>query len=58
MPGTVAACKKFHLVVPGEGCWVIEQTEKISHADFMRWNTGVNADCTNLWANARVCVGI
>ncbi|SPQ17644.1 7dbeae35-a3da-44ea-9ecd-ca6af702dbf4 [Thermothielavioides terrestris] len=52
MPGVVASCKTYYFVQPGDSCWSIELAKGISDAQLHKWNTGINADCTNLWANA------
>ncbi|AEO69849.1 carbohydrate-binding module family 50 protein, partial [Thermothielavioides terrestris NRRL 8126] len=57
MPGVVASCKTYYFVQPGDSCWSIELAKGISDAQLHKWNTGINADCTNLWANAYICVG-
>ncbi|KAK8043699.1 hypothetical protein PG993_006129 [Apiospora rasikravindrae] len=57
-PGMVSNCKKFHYVSPGDACAQITTYEGISLADFTRWNTGVGADCSNMWSKTFVCVGV
>jgi hypothetical protein len=57
-PGMVTNCKKFHFVAPGVVCSQIISFQKIKLANFVKWNTGIGADCRNMWANTHVCVGV
>ena len=47
-PGTISTCKTFHKVVSGDTCMAIENAAGITATQFATWNTGVNADCTNI----------
>ncbi|SPO01631.1 uncharacterized protein DNG_04305 [Cephalotrichum gorgonifer] len=55
MPGIVANCSRYYLVVSGDGCDSIAAKNGITVANFRRWNTFIDAACTNLWADALVC---
>jgi hypothetical protein len=55
MPGIVSNCSRFYQVVSGDNCEVIATKNSITVANFKRWNTYIDAACTNLWANALVC---
>lgn len=55
MPGIVSNCNRFTLVASGDSCEAIAQRNGITVANFRRWNTEINASCSNLWANALVC---
>ncbi|GKT54691.1 lysM domain-containing protein [Colletotrichum tofieldiae] len=57
-PGMVTNCKKFHYVAEGVVCSQIISYQKITLADFVKWNTGVGANCQNMWAKTNVCVGV
>jgi hypothetical protein len=57
-PGMVTNCKKFHYAAAGVVCSQITSFQKISLADFVKWNPGVGADCRNMWANTYTCVGV
>jgi hypothetical protein len=57
-PGMVSGCKKFHYVAEGVVCSQITSYQKITLADFIRWNTGIKSDCSNMWSGAHVCVGV
>ncbi|KAK0385976.1 hypothetical protein NLU13_7150 [Sarocladium strictum] len=56
--GIVSNCNKFHLVKDTTTCQGIVDYNKISMTDFMAWNNGVNAECTNLWLGTYACVGV
>ncbi|KLU86294.1 hypothetical protein MAPG_05309 [Magnaporthiopsis poae ATCC 64411] len=55
MPGIVPGCKRYYLVVSGDNCDAIASKNSITVANFRLWNTAINSECTNLWANALVC---
>ncbi|CAK7246279.1 MAG: hypothetical protein STHCBS139747_007905 [Sporothrix thermara] len=55
-PGTSDSCTASHLVVSGDSCSAIESAAGISSAQFLAWNTGVNADCSNIYVGYYVCV--
>lgn len=54
----VGNCAKFHYAAQGVSCSQIISYEKISLADFYAWNPSVNADCSGMWAEVNVCVGV
>ncbi|KJR79806.1 uncharacterized protein SPSK_00017 [Sporothrix schenckii 1099-18] len=56
-PGTISTCKTFHKVVSGDTCVAIEKSAGITAAQFAKWNTGVNAECTNIDVGYYVCIG-
>ncbi|KAJ6025073.1 hypothetical protein N7540_005870 [Penicillium herquei] len=58
MAGTIDTCTEWHLVVSGDGCWAIEQEYDITTTDFTTWNPNVGSDCTDLWLDYYVCVGV
>jgi hypothetical protein len=57
-PGMVTNCKKFRYAETGVVCSQITSFNHISLADFVKWNAGVGADCTKMWAKSYVCVGV
>ncbi|KAL4867504.1 hypothetical protein BDV12DRAFT_209873 [Aspergillus spectabilis] len=57
-PGIVTYCKSFHLLKSGEGCWSIYTNAGITFEQCRAWNTQVNAQCTNLWTDYFVCIGV
>ncbi|KAK2038552.1 LysM domain-containing protein [Colletotrichum somersetense] len=57
--GITTSCKKYHLVVSGDGCWAIQQKYGIAdYATFVKWNPALGSDCQNLWPDYAVCVGV
>jgi hypothetical protein len=55
--GIVGNCNKYYKVVSGDGCDVIEKKNGITDAQFRKWNTGIDAGCTNVFLGYYVCVG-
>ncbi|KAL8333673.1 hypothetical protein RB593_003386 [Gaeumannomyces tritici] len=55
MPGIVSNCRRYSQVVSGDNCDALARNNGISVSDFKRWNTFLNSECTNLWADALVC---
>lgn len=55
MPGIVSNCKRYSLVVSGDSCEIVSQRYGINVNDFKKWNTYINAQCTNIWLGALVC---
>ncbi|KAJ7283214.1 hypothetical protein C8J57DRAFT_1462365, partial [Mycena rebaudengoi] len=48
-PGTITTgCTHYYTVISGDFCAKIESQFSISMAQFLKWNTGVNAQCSNL----------
>ncbi|KAJ9156077.1 carbohydrate-binding module family 50 protein [Pleurostoma richardsiae] len=56
--GMVSNCDVFYLVQSGDGCYDIAADYGISLDDFYTWNPAVGTDCSGLWPNYYVCVGI
>ncbi|KAF4439701.1 hypothetical protein F53441_12512 [Fusarium austroafricanum] len=56
--GMVTNCNKFHYVSPTTSCQGILNYNKISLADFVKWNPAVKSDCSQLWAGTNACVGV
>lgn len=57
-PGMVSNCNKFHLIKDTTTCQGIADYNKVALSDVLKWNTGVNKDCTNLWLGAYACAGV
>lgn len=57
-PGATADCTAWHYVVSEDTCYDIAQTAGISLSDFYSWNTAVGDDCSGLWLDYYVCVGV
>ncbi|ETS76430.1 hypothetical protein PFICI_11817 [Pestalotiopsis fici W106-1] len=58
MGGLTSNCNKFYFVPKGSSCKAVLDTNGITIAQLYAWNTDVLADCTGLWAEVYVCVGI
>ncbi|KAJ5809559.1 uncharacterized protein N7503_001777 [Penicillium pulvis] len=56
--GMVSDCDAFYYVVDGDGCSGIATAEGVSVADLELWNPAIGADCTDLWLDTYICVGI
>ncbi|CAJ0543921.1 Ff.00g039930.m01.CDS01 [Fusarium sp. VM40] len=54
----VSNCNKFHPVKSTTTCQGILEYNKISLADFVKWNPDVGEDCSNLWQGTNACVGV
>ena len=57
-PGMVTNCKKFHFAAKGVVCSQLTSYNKITLADFVKWNPAVGADCRSMWADTYFCVGV
>jgi intracellular sulfur oxidation DsrE/DsrF family protein len=57
-PEMTTSCKKFHYAETGVVCSQITSYNKISLADFVKWNPGVGSDCSTMWAKTYFCVGV
>ncbi|KAM7214826.1 hypothetical protein V8F06_009816 [Rhypophila decipiens] len=56
--GMVGNCNKFHLVKEGEGCASIQGTYGVSLAQLASWNPAIGSQCTGMWLNTHLCVGV
>lgn len=52
-PGAAANCAKWYTVQSGDGC----ASTGVDIATLTSLNTGLNADCSNLWLGASYCIG-
>jgi hypothetical protein len=50
-------CNKWHLIKETTTCQGIIDYNKISAADFYKWNPAVGSACTELWLGYSACVG-
>lgn len=57
-PGMVSNCNRFHFVKQGSSCNDVLAANSITLAQLFSWNPNVKSDCTGLWADVNVCVGI
>ncbi|KAL5040877.1 hypothetical protein BDW71DRAFT_212672 [Aspergillus fruticulosus] len=54
--GTNTNCARYYQVLPGDYCNLVILKFGISLEDFLFLNTGVNSNCTNLYAEESYCV--
>ncbi|KAM7199498.1 hypothetical protein V8F20_005682 [Naviculisporaceae sp. PSN 640] len=57
-PSIVSNCNKFYFVEPGTSCSAVLSNNGITLAQLFAWNSGVGADCSGMWANVHLCVGV
>jgi hypothetical protein len=55
-PGTISNCGHYYDVVAGDYCQMIAMNFSITFDVLRDMNPQLDADCTNLWANASYCV--
>ncbi|PYI18206.1 hypothetical protein BO86DRAFT_314207 [Aspergillus japonicus CBS 114.51] len=56
--GMVSDCDSFYYVVSGDGCSSIASAEGVTVAELEEWNPAIGTDCTDLWTETYICVGI
>ncbi|KAL1888268.1 hypothetical protein Sste5346_009660 [Sporothrix stenoceras] len=56
LPGTSSNCGGYHKVTAGETCDSIRKHTDLSASLFFKVNSGLHANCDNLWAGYYVCV--
>lgn len=56
--GMVSGCKGFYLVQSGDGCYDIATSHGITIDQFYSYNPAVGSDCSGLWPDYYVCVGV
>ncbi|KAL8366231.1 hypothetical protein RB595_004817 [Gaeumannomyces hyphopodioides] len=56
--GMVGNCDKFYFVPSGESCNDVLRKHGLSVSQLFAWNKAVNEDCSGMWANVWVCVGV
>lgn len=56
--GTVTDCNAFYYVVSGDSCSSIASDKEVTVAHLEAWNPAIGTDCTNLWLDTYICVGI
>jgi hypothetical protein len=54
----VSNCNKFYYVAKDVSCGSVLSSQKISLEDLYKWNPSVNSDCSGMWAEVNVCVGV
>ncbi|CAK7209747.1 hypothetical protein SCUCBS95973_000545 [Sporothrix curviconia] len=57
--GLTSKCNRFYEVVKGDTCAkIVAKYGTFSLSDFYGWNPAVGTDCSGLWLNTYVCVGV
>jgi hypothetical protein len=56
--GMTKNCNSFYYVKSGDGCYDIADQHRISLNDFYSYNPAVGDDCSKLWPDYYVCVGV
>ncbi|KAH6679949.1 LysM domain-containing protein [Plectosphaerella plurivora] len=56
--GMVKNCKTFHYIGPNTTCQMVLDYQKITLANFFKWNPAVKADCSGLWKLTHACVAV
>ncbi|CAE6441256.1 unnamed protein product [Rhizoctonia solani] len=54
--GTTTNCYQYYTAVSGDTCTAISYSQVASVEDILRWNLGLNAQCTNLAVGSSYCV--
>ncbi|KAM0272220.1 hypothetical protein ACHAQH_008779 [Verticillium albo-atrum] len=57
-PGMATNCNKFHLIRDTTTCAGIVDYNKITLANFLRWNPNVGSNCQNLQLGTYACAGV
>ncbi|KAJ6118863.1 hypothetical protein N7471_013483 [Penicillium samsonianum] len=57
-PNMVENCNEFYFAKVGDSCASIAAGNAITAAQLFEWNPSVGSDCSGLWANTYVCVGL
>lgn len=56
--GMVTGCNAFYYVVSGDSCTSIATAEDVTVADLEEWNPAIGSECTDLWLETYICVGV
>lgn len=56
--GIAEDCDKYHKVVSGDSCDIIEKANQISHAQFSEWNPAINAGMSMKPHTYPVCMSL
>ena len=56
--GMVSDCNTFYYVVSGDGCSSIATSQGVTVAEIEAWNPAIGTDCTSLWLETYICVGV
>ncbi|KAJ5609514.1 hypothetical protein N7528_010081 [Penicillium herquei] len=56
--GMATDCDAFYFVVSGDSCASIAEAEDVTVDDLEEWNPAIGSDCTDLWLDTYICVGV
>ncbi|KAJ5882659.1 uncharacterized protein N7529_001331 [Penicillium soppii] len=56
--GIVSDCNTFYYVVSGDGCSSIATSQGVTVAEIEAWNPAIGTDCTSLWLETYICIGV
>ncbi|KAL4739532.1 hypothetical protein BDV11DRAFT_169947 [Aspergillus similis] len=56
--GMAEDCTSFYHVQSGDGCYNIAANNGIALDELYTWNPALNGDCSGLWPNYYICVGV
>ncbi|KKK16694.1 hypothetical protein P175DRAFT_0461335 [Aspergillus ochraceoroseus IBT 24754] len=56
--GMVSGCTSFHSVQSGDDCYDITADNGIALGKLYIWNPALNGDCSGLWPDYYICVGL
>lgn len=56
--GMASDCDKFYKVEKGDGCYAIATSHGITPDQFFEYNPAVKKDCSGLWPDYFVCIGV
>jgi LysM repeat protein len=54
----VEDCTSFSYVQSGDGCYDIAANNGIALDELYTWNPALNGDCSGLWPDYYICVGV
>lgn len=54
--GTISECGNYYLVVAGDNCATVDLRFGLNYSQLQKYNTYLDATCSNLWLNYDVCV--
>ncbi|PLB53269.1 hypothetical protein P170DRAFT_404258 [Aspergillus steynii IBT 23096] len=56
--GMISGCKSFYFVQSGDSCYDIAADNGIALDTLYLWNPALNGDCSGLWPDYYICVGL
>jgi LysM repeat protein len=56
--GMVSSCKSFYYVQSGDSCYDIAASNGIALDTLYDWNPALGGDCSGLWPEYYICVGL